>query len=241
MTIHYENHKELLKIIEDELHDRDFLLAVSMLVMCEYTRDNVCESKKVKCAYKKDPNRIVCDKQENNRQSVDEFFDRCYNNGFFRQEKVPIALLYYKYCKDLKLRHESAVSLRSFTQILQSIVQEYPLHVSKKRSVVSTVKLRSCNIREFFDGKGINSFLKDSDEQQVLQQKSLSIVNPIPTAFLYYYSSNHTDSQLDQLMHELARCEDVSVDTIYAMSQLDIEKLYNHHRNQLSEHLARFI
>ena len=240
MTIHYENHKELLKIIEDELHDRDFLLAVSMLVMCEYTRDNVCETKHTKRSYKKDPNRIARDTQENKRQSVEDFFKTCYEDRLFDQERVPIALLYYKYHNDLKSRRASAVSPRRFTQILQSIVQEYPLHVSKKRSVVSTTKLRVCNLREFFDGKDLHSFWKESDEHQALQQKSLSIVNPNPTAFLYCYSLNHTDTQLTQLMIELASKENCDVQQIYAMSQQELEQLYNRHKDQLSEHLARF-
>lgn len=242
MTIHYENHKELLKIIENEIHDRDFLLAVSMLVMCEYTRDNVCESKKVKRAYKKDPNHIARDTQENKSQSVEDFFKLCYEDGLFEQERVPIALLYYKYCKDLKLSRNraSAVSPRRFTQILQSIVQAYPLHVSKKRSVVSTTKLRVCNLREFFDGKDLHSFWKESDEHQALQQKSLSIVNPNPVSFLYRYSLNHTDKQLTQLMIELASKENCDVQQIYAISQQELEQLYNRHKDQLSEHLARF-
>ena len=113
----------------------------------------MCETKHTKRAYKKDPNRIARDTQENKRQSVEDFFKLCYEDGLFNQEKVPIAALYYKYCKDLKLRRESEVSLRRFTQTLQSIVQEYPLHVSKKRSVVSTTKLRVCNLREFLTEK----------------------------------------------------------------------------------------
>lgn len=242
MKMHYKNIKEFLKTVKDEIRDPEVREAVAALVECERISSYICESANIQFLDQENCNHVACNTQENEYQSVENFFQSCYEDGLFDQEKVPIAVLYYAYCKDCGVRRndESAVSLRSFTQTLQSIIQEYPLRLSKKRSVVSTIKLRSCNLREFFDGKDLYSFSKENDEWNVLKQKTTSIINPNPTSFLYRYSLNHTDKQLTQLMIELANKENCDVQQIYAMSQQELERLYNRHKDQLSEHLARF-
>ena len=143
--------------------------------------------------------------------------------------------MYYKYCKDRQIGNRSAkvVSPRSFTQTVQMLVKDYDLKSSDTRSLVSTHTMSRCNLRELFYGHSLDSFLPLSEEERVLGQKCYSIVNDNPTAFFYQYLKNHSEDELVQVMNELAVRENMKIERIYAMSQRDIEELYNHHKDDL--------
>ena len=173
-------------------------------------------------------------------ETVEEFFYLWYEEGIFDQAKVPIAALYYQYCEELRLGNCSTkqVSLRRFTQTIQSLVHKYSLRLSDTRTTVSTVKPRMCNLRELCYGYDFTELAQFSRGRDMLKRKCKCVVNDNPTAFFYHYLANHSEDQLDQLMNELAVCEDFPIhDTIYLMSQREIEELYNLYKDQLSEHL----
>lgn len=174
-------------------------------------------------------------------ETVEEFFYLWYEEGIFDQANVPIAALYYQYCEDLQFANCSTkiVSLRNFTQTIQSLVHKYSLRVSDTRTVVSMVKPRMCNIRELLRSYDVKELEQFSSGRDTLKRKCKCVVNDNPTAFFYHYLSNHSEDQLDQLMNELAVCEDLPIhDAIYLMSQQEIKELYDLHKDQLSEHLV---
>jgi hypothetical protein len=173
-------------------------------------------------------------------ETVEEFFYQWYEEGIFDQAKVPIAALYYQYCEELQLSNCAAkiVSLRRFTQTIQSLVHKYSLRVSDTRTVVSTVKPRMCNLRELFYGHDFTELAQCSSGRDTLKRKCKCVVNDNPTAFFYHYLSNHSKDQLDQLMDEIAACKGLPTYVIYLMSQREIEELYNLYKDQLSENLT---
>lgn len=174
-------------------------------------------------------------------ETVEEFFYLWYEEGIFDQAKVPIAALYYRYCEEHQLWNCSTkkVSLRRFTQTIQSLVHKYSLRLSDTRTVVSTVTPRMCNIRELCYGYDFTELAQFSSGRDMLKRKCKCVVNDNPTAFFYHYLSNHSEDQLDQLMNELTVCENLPMhDAIYLMSQREIRELYNLHKDQLSENLT---
>lgn len=220
------------KLIEHQ----DFLNELVLMILNEFSFADEDEILDEVATYRQNFNDELVNTLVASSETVEEFFAQCYNDGLFDQAKVPIAALYYKYCKDHQLANRSAkaVSLRRFTQTIQLLIKKYsPLKLSDTRSRVSKTKMNLCNLREFFYGNALDSFPKMSDEQRVLEQKCLYIINENPTAFFYKYASAHSDVELVQLMNELAICEDMTIDSIYAMSQREIEELYNCHKATL--------
>ena len=219
------------KLIEHQ----DFLNELALMILNEFSFADEDEILEDVANYRQNFNDELVNTLVASSETVEEFFNQCYNDGLFDQAKVPIAALYYKYCKDRQLANHSAkaVSLRRFTQTIQLLVKKYSLQVSDTRSLVSTTKMRSCNLRELFYGNALDSFSQSSEEQKVLIQKCLYVVNENPTAFFYKYTLDHSDVELVQLMNELAICEDMKVESVYAMSQRDIEEIYDRHKDTL--------
>ena len=214
---------------------QDFLNELVLMILNEFSFANEDEILDEVVRYKSKFNNDLVKSLVSSSETVEEFFAQCYKDGLFDQAKVPIAALYYRYCKDRRLVNHSAkvVSPRSFTQTIQLLVKDYDLTSSDTRSVVSTTKLQMCNLRELFYGNALDSFLPTSDEKAVLQQKCYSVVNESATAFFYQYLENHSENELIQLMNELAICENATIESIYAMSQREIEELYIRHKDAL--------
>lgn len=221
--------------VDELIENPDFLNEIILMILHEFSFSNEQAILREVTLYKQKFDKELLDAVVTKCETVEEFFNQCYKDGLFEQAKVPIAALYYKYCKDRQIGNRSAkvVSPRSFTQTVQMLVKNYNLKASDTRSVVSTIKSRMCNLRELFYGCDTTQFSQFSDEYKVLKQKSLCVVNDNPTAFFYKYTLRHADAELVQLMNELAIREDTDIESIYAMSQRDIEELYNRHKDDL--------
>jgi hypothetical protein len=233
------NHDKIEKLtnltVRQLITHQNFLNELVLMILNEFAFANEKEIRAEVNCYKSKFNQELIKSLVSSSETVEEFFKQCYKDGLFDQSKVPIAALYYKYCKDRQIGNRSAkvVSPRSFTQTVQMLVKDYDLKSSDTRSLVSTHDMSRCNLRELFYGHSLDSFLPLSEEERVLGQKCYSIVNDNPTAFFYQYLKNHSENELVQVMNELAVRENMKIERIYAMSQRDIEELYNHHKDDL--------
>lgn len=214
--------------VDKLIENKHFLNEVLLMMLQEFSFSSEQDVLEAVSFYKQKFDKELRDAVSVKCETVESFFNQWYKDGLFTQAKVPIAALYYRYCKDRLLTNSSVkvVSLRNFTKTIQSIAESYSLKVSDERSVVSTTKLRMCNLRELFYGCDLTQYSQFSDEYKVLKQKCYSVVNENPTSFFYKYTLNHNDVELVQLMNELAIYEDTTIENVYAMSQREIEDLY---------------
>lgn len=180
-------------------------------------------------------NKEIKRKNELPLKVLEEVFVLLDNSGAFEYRQISANAIYHKYVEYLKSVNPSVmiVDRKFMTNQLQKYLKKYP-HIKKSNESLRlrSIKYTACNIREFTEGIEF-SIAKTLPRYAWLREKSIMFEN----TKAYHILDSYSDQQIDVIMNEITRLENVNIDDVYKMSKVEFECVYKTHESEIANTL----